>query len=460
MSLRSVGELPASCFEGVIPAMLATCDANGMPNFTWLSQVFLVDARHVALSCQFFRKTRENLTHDPRAQLLIVEPHGVRQYRLDLRFARQETSGPMFDAMAKRIQAIASLTHTEDVFALRSADVFEVMMLSEVEVAAQLGPTPVAPVRDPLIALARISEGIATCRGFEALVQSGLDFLMLHLGLDTVSLYLAEQGEQTLYALASRGYPQSGVGARVAYGVGIVGAAAQQRMPVRIADMSRELRYGRVVREQVERAAGKLEREVPLPGLEGVTSLLAVPLTLDGELFGVLSTESARLLAYDERDVLLLQTAGNALAQAIARSLDRAKEAAAEDAPERAPSTPPAPLATGTGTLKVRYYEADDSIFLDGEYVIKGLPGRILWLLLRLRESEGREVFLNRELRLHPALKLPGYKDNLEARLLMLQRRLQDKDSVLRIHREQRGRLHLSCDARVELELVPESASD
>lgn len=91
-------------------------------------------------------------------------------------------------------------------------------------------------------------------------------------------------------------------------------------------------------------------------------------------------------------------------------------------------------------------------MFLDGEYLIKGLPGRILWLLLGLRQNEGREMFSNRELRLHPTLKLPAYKDNLEARLLVLQRRLQDKASPLRLHREQRGRLQLSCELHVELE--------
>jgi hypothetical protein len=185
-------------------------------------------------------------------------------------------------------------------------------------------------------------------------------------------------------------------------------------------------------------------------GLEGVTSLLAVPLLLDGELFGVLSTESTRRLAYDERDVLLLQTAGQVLAQAVARALDRAKE----EEPERDLPTPEAALAQGVETLRVKYYEADDSVFLDGEYLIKGLPGRILWLLLTLREQEGRDVFLNRELRLHPLLKPPAYRDNLEARLLMLQRRLLDKGARLTISRERRGRLILSCDPRVELELV------
>jgi adenylate cyclase len=454
MTVRRVSELHASCFEGVVPAVLATCSPEGMPNVTWLSQVFLVDERHVALSCQFFRKTRENLATDPRAQLMLFDPSELQQYRLDLRHARAEASGPTFDAMAARIQAMASLTQTEDVFALKSADVFEVMMLSKVEVTRAPAPRTEPAPRDPLLALARIAEGIASCRGLEVLVQSGLEQLTLQLGLETVSLYLADDSEQSLYALASRGYSQSGVGARIGYGTGVVGAAAQQRMSVRVADIARELRYGRVVREQVDRASGRLEREVPLPGLTGVASLVAVPLVLDGELFGVLSSESTRPLAYDERDVMLLGIAGQLLAQAVARSLERARDAPHEEMRERADSLPEQ-TASEPGSLRVRYYQADDSVFLDGEYLIKGLPGRILWLLLGLRESEGRDTFSNRELRLSPVLKLPAYKDNLEARLLVLQRRLQDKGSPLRLHREQRGRLQLTCALHVELEQTP-----
>lgn len=456
MSSPRLSELPASCFEGVIPSALATCGADGLPNATWLSHVHRVDARHVALSCQFFRKTTDNLANDPRAQLFIVDPHSCRQWRLDLCAVRRETEGPVFDAIAKRIAAVAALTRIGDVFALKSADVFEVMMVSEVEVQGAHSAVQPSSPPDALAALARISEGIAACRGLEALVRSGLEFLTLHLRLETVSLYLADDSEQSLYALASRGYPASGVGARIGYGVGLIGVAAAQRMPVRISDMARELRYGRVVQEQVERASGRLEREVALPGLEHVASLLAVPLLLDGELFGVLSTESTRLLAYDERDVLLLQTAGQVLAQALARTLDRAKESASEDDGERDRSESQPPLATEPEPLRVKYYQADDSVFVDGEYLIKGLPGRILWLLLSLRQTDRRESFSNRELRLHPLLKLPAYKDNLEARLLMLQRRLQDKQVALRLHREQRGRLRLTSTRPVELEHIAE----
>lgn len=443
-----VTELPESCFEGIVPAMLATCGADGMPNLTWLSQVSRIDDRHVALSCQFFRKTRENLEHDARAQLQVFDPGSARHFRLDLRFARRETSGPSFDAMAKRIEAIAALTGTEAVFALKSIDVFEVMMLSQVEVRTPKAAPPIVAARDPLQALARITDAIAACRGLEQLLQSGMDCLTQHLGLDTACLYLCEPSERSLYALASRGYAQSAIGASVAYGLGLVGVAAAQRMPVRVADMARELRYGSVVREQIERAAGQGERELPLPKLEGVTSVLAVPLVVDGELFGVLSSESTRRQAYGERDELLLQTAGQILAQAVARALEREKE----DEPERdAPPSESGPPSV-PGTLKVKYYGVDDSVFLDGEYLIKGLPGRILWTLLTLHAQERRTTFLNRELRLNPSLELPRYRDNLEARLLLLQRRLLEKGGPLRISREERGRLSLHCDQRIELE--------
>jgi adenylate cyclase len=448
--MTKLSELPRSCFEGVLPSMLATVSPEGVPNATWLSQISLIDERHVALSCQFFRKTHANLEFDPRAQALVTDPQSFKQWRLDLRFARRDTSGPAFEAMASRIHAIAQLTRTENVFALQSADVFEVMMISEVDVRVEPSAQPARTARDLVQSLAESSDIIAKSRGLEGLLQSGLEQLTRLLGYETLSVYLAEQSEQSLYALASVGYPHSGIGARIPYGLGLIGMAAQNRAPVRIADVHRELHYGRIVREQLERASGDIEREVPLPALATTGSFVALPLLIDGELFGVLSSESAQRLSYDERDVQVLQTVGQMLAQAIARAMERAKEAGEADV------APPVQLVTSQpGVLKVRYYEADDSVFVDGEYLIKGLPGRILWLLLTIRQREGRDTFLNRELRLHPLLKLPSYKDNLEARLLMLQRRLEDKGTSLRITREQRGRLRLSCETTVELEHTP-----
>jgi adenylate cyclase len=57
-----------ACFEGVIPSPLATCAPDGTPNVTYMSIVHYVDADRVALSRQFFNKTRANLDSNPTAR--------------------------------------------------------------------------------------------------------------------------------------------------------------------------------------------------------------------------------------------------------------------------------------------------------------------------------------------------------------------------------------------------------
>jgi adenylate cyclase len=85
-----------------------TCDAEGNPNATYLSQVFLVDDRHVALSCQFFNKTKRNVLENPRACVFIHDPSSFETFRLYVKYVRAETQGPLFDRMRSRIEAIAS----------------------------------------------------------------------------------------------------------------------------------------------------------------------------------------------------------------------------------------------------------------------------------------------------------------------------------------------------------------
>ena len=49
------------CLQGMIPAVLSTCSLDGTPDITFVSQIYYVDATHVAISHQFFNKTHRNV---------------------------------------------------------------------------------------------------------------------------------------------------------------------------------------------------------------------------------------------------------------------------------------------------------------------------------------------------------------------------------------------------------------
>lgn len=123
IALASIGR----CFEGTIPAVIATCSASGEPNLAHLSQVFLVDDEHVATSNQFFAKTSANLAANPFAVLLCPDPVDLVTYRLLVQHERTERDGPLFESAGASIDAIAGLTGMAEVFALRAIDVFRVL---------------------------------------------------------------------------------------------------------------------------------------------------------------------------------------------------------------------------------------------------------------------------------------------------------------------------------------------
>jgi adenylate cyclase len=127
--------------------------------------------------------------------------------------------------------------------------------------------------------------------------------------------------------------------------------------------------------------------------------------------------------------------------------VDNERERSADAMPAvQRPSTPAARVT------KVRYFAVDGSTFLDGDYLVKGVPGRILWSLLQQHEQDGRIDFTNRELRLDQTLGMPGFNDNLESRLLLLSRRLDERAAPILLIKTGRGRFRIELTATFELD--------
>jgi hypothetical protein len=443
----------ARCFQAVIPGMLATVGKDGVPHMIAVSHVFLVDDHHVAISRQFQKKTRAILDENPRATVGIMDPPNLDTYRIGLRFLREETSGPVFDQMATRLQAVASMTGMVGVFCLQAAMVFEVLSVEKVSILEPGEPDEdVAPPPSPLSAiddltqlrvLRKISEAVTGSAEAEALLDSILGTLDEDLGFSHSMILLFDEAHKRLDAVASRGYQESGVGAEVRLGEGIIGTVAERRRLLRMTGIDRARRYARAVRSTTETVGSKI---IPLPGLSDAESQLAVPLLVKNELFGVLFVESRGQLAYQERDEAFLEVVAGHVALGL-QSLMRAEDAE----PTRVEHPAPAKTASGPTRL-IQFYPADDCIFVDGQYLIRNLPGRILWRLLRARIDEGRTEFSNRELRLDSSLGLPQLRDNLESRLILLRKRLAEKCPDIRMVPTGRGRFALEIGCRLELQ--------
>jgi adenylate cyclase len=414
------------------------------------------------VSRQFFNKTIANMMANPRAQIGVAEPSSGRLFRLNVVFDHTETEGPLFDRVKTTLDAVASHEHMTSVFKLAAVDVCRVVGVQKIPSDWDSA----APARQQATfdQLDVFSWRLTQVDDVDSLVREALNACAELFGFEHSFLMLVDEAGQNLYTVGSHGYEASGVGADIPIGEGVVGIAAQRRQAVRVGNMLSELAYVQAVRAQAQRAGADetQTRTIPLPGLPNALSQLAVPIIAREQLLGVLCLQSEVAGRFTARD----EAAVNVAARQIGLSLmlirfnrDHDPMVVAEITPEVpvtvVPADAPVPVQVPSGaSTQVRYYPADDSVFVDGEYVIKGVAGRVLWRLLRSYSDEQRVEFTNKEIRLDPYLELPDIKDNLEARLILLRSRMEERCPQMRIANTGRGRFRLDITRPFDLREV------
>lgn len=434
-------------FEGVIPSIIATTDRDGMPNISYLSHVYYVDEEHVALSNQFFSKTAANVRLHGLATLMVVDGKTGVQHVLDLRFVEAREEGDLFARVSSHLAVTSSQHGMAGIMKLRTIDIYRVEACREVVTPAPLAePPPPANRRDRLQAAAQLAGRIAALVDVEAMLDGVMDGLVERFGFQHAMLLVPHEDARTLTTIASRGYARFGVGAETTIGEGTIGMAAASRHPVRISDMRRGQRYARAVRAAVE---GASDGEIPLPQLAEPQSQLAVPMLSRGRLTGVLFVESGESFAFGHQDEDALVLVANQLAASL--SLAEAERIEPRSAP---PQRPGAVRPSGTGKFRFRYYPLDGGVFVEDDYLIRGVPGRLLHYFVRAFVETGRQDFSNREMRRDASLGLPEFKDNLETRLILLGRRLQEKGGPIRLSRPDRGQIRVEFDGMPQIEIV------
>lgn len=432
----------APCFEGIIPSVIATSAADGTPNIAYLSHVTLVDDDHVAISNQFFAKTAANIRANPQAGLLLVDGRNGAQYRLMLRWERSEDHGALFDDMARDLRTSSAQVGMGQVMRLRAIDIFRVE-----EIIPCPGADAAVPQRQEGRAATLADVFAVMGRMAAQTTAEGLIECLLH-GACSISktthalIAIIEPGAEKLITTASTGYEQPGTGSEILSGNSWIGEAIAAQKTLRQNDLSRVERFAGAVGADTDDAERK--RNITVPTLPGALSRIVVPLCVQKRVSGALLLESAERLAFDRESAAALEILATQAATTLAL-IER-------DADAQEPGPEGGALELAGPAVHIVHHAFDDSVFIDGSYVIKGVAGRLLMFLVDRAIEQQRDEFTNREIRLASELKLPDFKDNLETRLLLLRRRLDENAHAIRLVRTGRGRMRLILNGTPRIE--------
>ena len=266
-------------------------------------------------------------------------------------------------------------------------------------------------------------------------------------------LLMRDAASERLYTVASLGYDASGVGSEIALGQGVAGIAAREGVAIRVGHLSLEdLRPRRARRARRRSAWARVARRGDPDARPGRAAQpagrAAEAVRRSRRACCCVESSQDQHFSYDDEDALAV------LANQLALQLHVLQRNEAEVPAADAGAAAGARRAPPGEALLVRHHPHNDSVFIGNDYLIKGVAGAIFRKLVADHLAQGRTEFSNRELRLDASLKLPEVTDNLDVRLILLQRRLEERGGPVRIEKTGRGRFRLVLERPLRLETM------
>ena len=104
---------------------------------------------------------------------------------------------------------------------------------------------------------------------------------------------------------------------------------------------------------------------------------------------------------------------------------------------------------------EIVYYEADDSISVNGKHLMRNVPARILRNVLREYSKTGREEFENREFKRDPEICIDPVNPNFESRLNRVVDHLEKVSDVMSLNRHRRGGFRFEPHCHIDFREEP-----
>lgn len=406
------------CFQGIVPALICTHDQEGTPNISYLSHVDFVSEGEIALSNQFFSKTKRNVLATKRALLIVYLPGTLQQYELRLCFCRSETSGELFEKMALRLSIIAATEGKAHVYELLSSDIYRVE-----SIRPRLGMTSAPAILPPPELLrtgftpGEIALGFAESLNARSLGTKEAMLLLLKavrfgLGFEDCFLYQNDRPVEGPEFFADH--------------ANVIRKVTNYGKPIMLSGLQLLRRYyNSLLPEKEQFRERSLSRQ------------LAIPVVAQGKVLAVLILEDDRMESWDYELVSALKSMCATLALRLAQEKSG-------ESPEKAPAT-----------LHFRFHEESETLFLNDVSFMRNLPAKILSYILQKATDPRARLFSNQEIicALQGAFPTEG-KVNFEARLILIKKRLESRGLPLRLVTKGRGVFEFIVDPGIQFHLV------